>query len=506
MRHAAYIHRALVIAIAALGLALPASSAQAQSRRRPPTKQTPPPTQPGQTQPQTQPGRNQPPAQPGQTQPQTQPGQPGQPGATPAADPWADLKPSPHITRYGRPKRWTITAFHTIGSYQDVRQERNGPRLEYEVWEFDAATLVYPLLGETGSSILEVWGPPDNEVPAVRGKAELNDREVSDEMSVLTQGFGGGPLPCGTWRAQWQIPDNPGGRYTARELDFEVSISQACFETRLDERGAGQIDWPKGPWPPDAAATFQPQMFVDFDAQGRGYDMGAVVGLLDTWAEGRSVEDMRKQSKPLMLAKWLAGQAVQHVQINGEGLTFDETGLWEGFDTPGAAAAAAEGRGTELDLPCLLVALYRAVGLPARLVIGYDKQGDGESLYVVSKKGSGTFRVWVEFALYDEANKTFGWVPVDVSELRRSQSRMPPNYLNRPLRYFGTHPDLDEIVPLAFHFHPPTTVRSYGAPALWGWFVTPTPPARATQQVRFNMGTTPSGGSNESHLPAEKQK
>jgi hypothetical protein len=426
----------------------------------------------------------------------------GQPGA-PTIDPWADLKPSPFIERVGRPKRWTLTVITRIAGHQEVVPENDGKRLEYDTWEFDAATVVYPLLGETGSSVLEVYGPPDKEVPAASGKVELDDLQISDEMTILKQGFGGGPLPCGTWRGQWQVPAMTDGNYRARELDFEVSFSQACYETKLDERGASQIDWPKGEWPPEAASTFQPQMFVDFDAQGSGYDMGAVAALLDTWSEGRSIDDMRKQSKPVMLAKWLAGQTVEHVQINGEGLTFDQTGLWEGFDTPGAAAAALEGRGTELDLPCLLVALYRAVGLPARLVIGYDKGGEGESVYLQHKKGSGTLRVWVEFALYDEANKTFGWVPVDIAELRRSQSRMPPDYLNRPLRHFGTHPDLDEVVPLAFQFHPPTTVRSYGAPALWGWFVTPTPPARATQQVTFNMTTTPRGGPNESHLPAK---
>lgn len=494
------LRRVLLVSVAAMvvaGLSTPASA----QRRRPPEKA--PPTQPQQTPPQT------PPQTTPQTPPATQPAQPattpGQPGA-PGTDPWADLKPSPYIQRVGRPKRWTITAFTRIASHQALVPEKDGQRLEYDTWEFNAATLVYPVLGETASSVLEVYGPPDKETPAVSGKVELDDREISDKMTILKQGIGGGPLPCGTWRAQWQVPAHPGSEYTARELDFEVTVSQACYETKLDERGASQIDWPKGDWPPEAAATFQPQMFVDFDAQGRGYDMGAVTQLLSTWAEGRSVEDMRKQSKPLMLAKWLAGQTVQHLQVTGEGLTFDYTGLWEGFETPGAAAAAIDGKGTELDLPCLLVALYRAVGLPARLVIGYDKQGEGESVYLKRKEGKGTIRVWVEFALYDEANRTFGWVPVDVTELRRTQSRMPPNYLNNPLRYFGTHPDLDEVVPLAFHFHPPTTVRAYGAPALWGWFVTPTPPERATQQVRFNMNTTPSGGSDPSHLPAERGK
>ncbi|MBZ0173322.1 MAG: transglutaminase domain-containing protein, partial [Phycisphaerales bacterium] len=338
-----------------------------------------------------------------------------------------------------------MTVFTRLGSYQAIRPERDGPRLEFDVWEFDAATLVYPALGATASSILEVRGPSDEEVPAVSGKVELNDRIISDEFTVLKQGIGGGPLPAGTWRAQWQIPPAESGSYTARELDFEVTISQSCYRTEFDERRAAQLDWPEGPWPPEAEATFQPQMFVDFDAQGQGYDMAPVLSLLDKWAEGRSVEEMRNQAKPVMLAKWLAGQTITHVQTNGEGLAFDKTGLWQGFDTEGAAVAAATGRGTEIDLPCLLVAIYRAVGIPARVVIGFDEESEGKNVYLKQGDGSGQLRVWVEFALYDEDEMTFGWVPVDPTQYRRKRgNRLPNGYLQPGARfeYFGSHDEL----------------------------------------------------------------
>lgn len=462
-----------VLALATIGLP---EHASAQSRR--PQRRQPSPAQPSQV------------AQPGQA-------------AAPAAATWDDLLPSPFIERLS-PRRWTVTANMTIGAAQWMEAQDDGLVPKHDTWEFDAATLVYPALGETASSILEVRGPADNEIPAISGRVELNDILVAQEATILKQGIGGGPLPCGTWRAQWQVAPSPEGAYTTREMEFEVVVAMQSYRTKFDETAAAQVDWPTGEWPPDAAATFEPQMFVDYDMQFRGYNMATVAALLDTWAEGRTIDEMRSQSKPVMLAKWLAGQTLEHVQVNGEGLTFDRTGLWQGFDTPGAANAAEKGRGTELDLPCLLVAIYRAVGIPSRLVIGLDDEGESKQTYLDKQEEGNAIRVWVEFALYDEVNRTFGWVPVDITAMRKNSSRLPDNYLNGPLKYFGTNDELDRVAPLAFHFHPPTTVRSYGSPAMWGWFVTPTPPGRATQRVRFNMTSTPRGGGNESHLPADK--
>ncbi|MBK7406439.1 MAG: transglutaminase domain-containing protein [Phycisphaerales bacterium] len=467
--------RALLVGVAALAIAGLCGPASAQSRR---------------------PGRG------GQPQtPPTQPGQPGQPGQPAAGQPAAPvLKPSPFIKRTS-PRRWTLTTNIFIGASQWLESQDGAQVPKHDTWEFDSATLVYPVLPETASSVLEVWGPPDKEVPAVDGHVEISDKSISDEVAIVTRTIGGEPLPSGTWRGQWQVPPSPSGSYSTREMEFQVSTSQVCYRTVFDEAGASKLDWPKGEWPPDAASTFQPQMFVDFDIQGAAYNPAPIAALLQEWTGGKDPHAV----KPVVLAKFLAGKVLEHVQVNGEGLTFDRTGQLEGFDTPGASAAAIEKRGTELDLPCLLVAIYRAAGLPSRLVIGYDDQGGQKQIYLKKQKGGGELRVWVEFALYDEANQTFAWVPVDIVAMRRQQSKLPNDYLSRPLKYFGTHDELDHVAPIAFHFHPPTTVRSYGAPAMWGWFVTPAAPGRADQRVTFNMGTSPSGGSKESHLPAPKQ-
>lgn len=421
--------------------------------------------------------------------------------ANPAAAAPAVKKPdpSPYIKRT-KPKRWTLETMVFIGTteWTDIIDGQAIPA--NDKWEFSAATLVFPALEETASSILEVYTLDGEEVPAVRGKVEFDDHLMTDKVDIVTQGIGGGLLPCATWRAQWQVEPPGRGVYAPREMELHVKTSLVSHETEFDEVNARKVDWPKE-WPPEAAATFQPQMLIDFDAQGRMYDMSTVVELLKQWTDNKDP----KTVKPVVLAKYLAGKVVEHVQPNGEGLAFDKSGMLEGFNTVGPAEAVIRKRGTEIDLPILLCAMYRAAGLPARIVIGYDEEGSGKSVYLKQAGGDGEIRVWVEFALFDEPNNTFGWVPVDPTALRGSSSRMPPNFLERPTKFFGTHDELDRVAPIAFHFHPPTTVRAYGSPALWGWFVTPTPPGRADQRVTFSISSSPRGGNNETRLPDDKR-
>ncbi|VAX39474.1 hypothetical protein MNBD_PLANCTO03-886, partial [hydrothermal vent metagenome] len=210
------------------------------------------------------PSRRQPAVQPGQQ------AQPTQPGAT-APSPWDDLEPNPFLKRK-EPRRWTVTVNMHIGAVQWLESRDGGSVPNWDTWEFDAATLVYPVVEETASSILEVYGSGAEEVPAVKGKVELDDRPVADTMTILKQGIGGGLLPSGTWRGQWQIEPAQRGAHSVREMEFEISVAQVCYQTVFDERGALEVEWPTGDWPPEAAASFQPQMFVDFDMQGRGYD------------------------------------------------------------------------------------------------------------------------------------------------------------------------------------------------------------------------------------------
>ncbi|MEO1512607.1 MAG: hypothetical protein AAFU70_11070, partial [Planctomycetota bacterium] len=94
-------------------------------------------------------------------------------------------------------------------------------------------------------------------------------------------------------------------------------------------------------------------------------------------------------------------------------------------------------------------------------------------------------RAHVEFYLHDQATRTGGWIPADPARLREMSSRAPN--LDRDWPFFGTHDELEYRAPFAFHAHPPTSVRAYGAPAFWGWIGTPGTPAAAIQGFTFDI-------------------
>jgi hypothetical protein len=101
----------------------------------------------------------------------------------------------------------------------------------------------------------------------------------------------------------------------------------------------------------------------------------------------------------------------------------------------------------------------------------------------------------VEFALVDAKGKLV-WIPVDIVRMRKSSPNPPP--LTSAWPFFGTHKELDEVAPIAFQFLPPTTVVSSGAPAFYGWLVTPAPPQfEVTQVLRVNMFTASKRGGEQ---------
>jgi hypothetical protein len=151
---------------------------------------------------------------------------------------------------------------------------------------------------------------------------------------------------------------------------------------------------------------------------------------------------------------------------------------------------ANTGRGSEHDMVVLLAAVYRAAGLPARTVIGFDVSAkkDKDSFLDNGRGGPQKLRAWVEFCLYDESAQKELWVPVDIVRMRGSSNRVPS--MNKPWKYFGTHDEMENVIPFAFQYHPPTTVVGHGAFGFWGWLTTPEIP-RVTQFLRFDAITTP---------------
>ncbi len=417
----------------------------------------------------------------------------------PATDPEDEtkavvLEPTPFLTRRNT-KPWTLKAEVVISSYQDApRGPTDNRELTIIPLDFTSATMVFPVLVSTASSQAIMQETETGEIPMLTGEVRVNDRSVPQDLAFVSRGIDGALLPSGTWRAQWLIANPDRSVFTnVRQLDLQFELPVECSQTVFDERRASEVDWPKGEWPEQARVALEPEAFIEFDPanRNRAYTTDPMDAMLAKWFEGNDP----KKLKPVVLAKWIAGNLLEAVQPTGQGLAFDDrTSLPTGFDLQAPPTTAASGRGSGFDMTNLLVAMYRRVGLPARVVIGYDVGAakDGKTIYD-RNEGNPELRAWAEFCLYDEENGTLGWIPVDVVAMRERSSRMPPRFLERPAKFFGSHDALDEVIPIAHHYAPAkTSTWFYEYPALWGWFVQPSPPPAGSQTIRFDANRTAS--------------
>lgn len=348
--------------------------------------------------------------------------------------------PRPIITRHEINNRnWTLTSDFRIHGFQSRGTGHNDVRATSRV-ALDSVQFFYPVL--TGSSMHEVRGD------RARGEVRVNGRVISSTLR-LESGFQAG--------TRLGVLDVGAIRTSRISIMFEIPMTS--FETRIDEARAREIRWPTNPWPAEIASALEPQLFVEVNSP-------EVQELVRTWVTGNP-----RSTIPYDLAKFLAGRVVEHVQP-GEG-DFESLGrgnarivMIDGARVRGAAHAAATGRGSIHDPACLLTAVYRAAGIPARLVIGYDK-GRADEL----RTSLPLLHSWVEFYLWDEPNQVGEWIPVDILRQRKFSSRPPP--ITQRWDFFGHNEEFDFVVPIAHHWIPPAGVTNAGPPALWGWIPVP---------------------------------
>ncbi len=350
-------------------------------------------------------------------------------------------------------QEWTVHIEVRLHPWQPrVRQDEHIQSTRYLT--FREGAIVFPLLNGSASH--------DTEAAKAKSKLNIDNRVASDEPRLISG------RQAGTQIGVWEMHD-----VNTRDLNLQLDIPMKCYETKIDERRAFEIPWPVDTeWNDEIASALKPQLYVESDDP-------AVRALVEKWTNGKP-----KKVKPYFLAKYLAAKTLEHVQPSGNKYATDSRGpkvgtftsiFFSGFEMEGAAVAAKTGRGRPYDTANLLAAVYRAAGIPARLVIGYDTE--------LSKKNERPeFRPWVEFYLFDEARDEGEWIPVDIIKQREFSSRAPQ--IERPWEFFGTNRELDTICPVAYHWHPPTTVQSAGAPALWGWIAVPGNP-RADQELRI---------------------
>lgn len=457
----------------------PVQPAQPQQPATPPPDMTPvpvpaPPVAPAPTVP--MPAPNQPGTRP---VPQPTPGTPaatipGQPTAVqPSAVP-KQTQPSflDTVITQGRSRNWTLKVQVHLAAYQTDPGKLGRPghkELQVIPLTFDTAAVVFPVPYGSAGHITDT--------DSVTGTLLFDDKPVDTEIDFADN------YASGTRLARWEMLNREG-----RELDLKLVIPMTTWETVFDEELAGRATWPAaGVWPGEAASTL-------ISTQGSRVDpvdfmSPTIAAKLAEWTGGNDP----KKLKPVALAKFLAAKVMEATQPSGLGLVNARNGEVEGFDLQTASATLSKGRGSEHDIACLMCAVYRAAGLPARTVIGYDiKESKGEDSGYLKDKGSAKIRSWVEFYLFDESANKGIWVPVDIVRARKSSSRAPA--LDRPWKFFGTNDELDDVMPIAFQYHPPTTVVAHGSVAFWGWLTTPRLQQGASQWIQFQSMSTPNRG------------
>ncbi len=389
-------------------------------------------------------------------QPNPTPTNPAQPSPAPAKSPPPQYKAPPIESPYLkliRRREWTVRAQITLQANYDnlYRGFAN-----FDRFRFESMTMIFPIARSTASSR---WRPGSAD-----GSLFLDQTAVDTSPTLI------GPYHSGAIYARYDAQDG-----NARTVRLVHTHEVTAWDTFFNELPALEVPWPTGPWPDDAMSTFGPQEYIN----PQGAPDAPVADLVSLWTKGQDP----KSISPVLLAKWLAGNVQEYVQLEGDGVNrayyVAGGGIAEGVELKGAAATVVDRRGSPHDMAALLTAVYRAAGLPARVVIGIDDDPERRSREV---------RSWVEFCLYDEKLDITTWIPVDIARLRARSSRMLP--LDRPWEYFGTHDELHEVVPFAFHFIPPVDVRSYNSPAFYGWRQTPLNAPYATQFLDLDVNRT----------------
>ncbi|UYV12639.1 MAG: transglutaminase family protein [Phycisphaera sp.] len=384
------------------------------------------------------------------------------------------------VLRQGDSKDWTIRFRANIRAWQDFGNQQQERGASHDLWEFEQATIVVPMLERTSLS-------------------RSNDSKMTMEVRVNDRDA----VPARTDPYVRLNNKHAGSRYlgwavakgSARDIEVVTQQAMTSYDVTVDDDRALRVEWPAGDWPDDALSALDPQVGIEFGLDGNPYDgLDRTADRIDTLIGrlGRSPRDV----SPYLVAKYLTGAVWGHIRSrDGTGLNTSRTGEIEGVDIAGVPTTFVRRRGNQYETCALLVYTMRRAGLPARMVMGFvaDSDGDGEDELTGDRDREGEPICWVEFALVEGGRTT--WIPVDLNGMMRSSSRAPNiadlETLQKPWDGFGTIDDSKYWVPFAFHVHPPITVKAYGSPGFWGIFATPTEPSRAEQMIMIDVTTTP---------------
>lgn len=406
---------------------------------------------------------------------------------------WPKVTEGPYITR-SVPKDWLLQIIIDLSSNGGVV-----PGVPVNVnaspFVFDSMTMVFPIVATSSNSHVNVsgvnsWLRFEGHDVMTGGFAKEWTAEKPAPV-LLTKMASGQLYPSGVNLGKWYW-ERPNTQ--TKTVQLMIEIPTTASRTFIDDAAACKVEWPKGSWPEVAAATFQPQMFIDcgidpITFEMKMYNMKPIQDAVKEWTKGNP-----KEITPHKLAKFLTHKVV-HGMIPGRPDIFFGAlpQSFLGLDLLGAPLAMETKQIGPKDMGTVLVACMREAGLPARLIFGYQAMQDvADGNNQVHFTNNDRFRCWVEYCLYDEAKKTINWVPIDYQQFRFTSNAM--GNLDMPWNYIGTLTYAESMVPVALQAFPPTTVMGYGYPALWGWVLTPGVPVNLGQSITVSTsraGTTP---------------
>jgi hypothetical protein len=418
------------------------------------------------------------------------------------ADPPAEKSPLPEpvapadpVLRTTGERHWTLSL--RLETYSDERFiERDflnphgtpTPRIvarRSALYDLGRAAIVFPILEGTATSETIDRG--------VRGSLRF-DTEIVDEEPELLPGY-----QAGERLSRWDAA----GVANANAMRLWIDVPMLARSVAFDPARAFAIDWPEGPWPAICASALLPQLSVNPESD-----------LVEAFVL-ETLGPKPYDDPPALVAKKLAAASIDRFQPSGLGFEYNRNGFFAGIELGKESDVADRLIGSPADMVAMLCAAMRSAGLPARLVIGYDlfaaPEAESESLSYLPdhcglrfEKGDELslprLHYWLEFALYDEANQTLEWIPVDVLKQRAVSSKPPP--LDQEWLFFGNHPCAEALLPISHHFFPPTTVIGAGAPLMWGWMATPAVPD-VSQTLRAWGSGTPVTTGQEPVFPEE---
>lgn len=186
---------------------------------------------------------------------------------------------------------------------------------------------------------------------------------------------------------------------------FEIRYTTTSHRVKLDRDVADHAGWPAS-WPPEAMGAFEKQAYLDTDfdpATGEVYDLDpdALDDLAHQVLQQGGLQDA-KQVSPVVLAEGVANSVLPSLQVYGGAQLFATAnfrndrgdavfidlspggevpmmeGLCAGFFVRNTLEIVESGRANDAERAVVLAAIYRRLGLPARVMIGYEAEEDAK--------------------------------------------------------------------------------------------------------------------------------